>query len=326
MAMAMADAHLRSSTSCVPSHCPALVPALATLTSLRKCAFHKPSFPSLVFQSYCLGWASGRGKTAASAVPVTTSGSSIDIKKCNEQARDARLQHLEAQALETLQKTVENFEKPAFPCALIAGDVVILDLLHRIGAFSDNKVKIIFIDTFHLFPETYKFLSEVEERYGFKAHVFHAADVNNKEAYDAKFGSDLFITDIEEYDRICKVEPFSRALKTLEVDAMINGRRRDHGAERAHLEVFEEGKMVKVQPLAYWEFRDCWDYLTKYSLPYHPLHDQGFPSIGDVQSTIPVPREKWFEYAGERSGRFQGLTNPDGSAKTECGIHVGGRT
>lgn len=51
--------------------------------------------------------------------------------------------------------------------------------------------------------------------------------------------------------------------------------------------------------------RDCWDYLKKYSLPYHPLHDQGFPSIGDVQSTIPVSRDKWFEYAGERSGRFQ---------------------
>lgn len=53
------------------------------------------------------------------------------------------------------------------------------------------------------------------------------------------------------------------------------------------------------------QYRDCWNYLKKYSLPYHPLHDQGFPSIGDVQTTIPVSRDKWFEYAGERSGRFQ---------------------
>lgn len=51
--------------------------------------------------------------------------------------------------------------------------------------------------------------------------------------------------------------------------------------------------------------RDCWDYLKKYSLPSHPLHEEGFPSIGDVQTTLPVPREKWFEYGGERSGRFQ---------------------
>lgn len=57
---------------------------------------------------------------------------------------------------------------------------------------------------------------------------------------------------------------------------------------------------------------------------WQSLWVQGFPSVGDVHSTVPVPREKWFEYAGERSGRFQGLTNADGSVKTECGIHVGG--
>jgi hypothetical protein len=55
---------------------------------------------------------------------MSTSGSTIDTEKWNQQARDARLQHLEAQALETLKMTVESFEKPAFPCALIAGDVV----------------------------------------------------------------------------------------------------------------------------------------------------------------------------------------------------------
>ncbi|MCO5604112.1 hypothetical protein L7F22_058270 [Adiantum nelumboides] len=130
--------------------------------------------------------------------------------------------------------------------------------------------------------------------------------------------------DIDEYDRICKVEPFSRSLDTLKVDAMINGRHRDHGAERAHLEVVEDGARTKVQPLAYWEFRDIWEYLEKNGVPYHPLHDQGYPSVGDVQSTLPVPKEQWFEYGGERSGRFQGLRNKDGSDKTECGIHVGG--
>jgi phosphoadenosine phosphosulfate reductase len=182
---------------------------------------------------------------------------------------------------------------------------VILDLLHRSGVLKNEAVKIVFVDTFHLFPETYVFLAEVEKRYGFKAHVFHADGFNNKEEYEAKHGSDLFITDIDEYDRICKVEPFNRALETLNVDAMINGRRRDHGAERAHLEVVEAGAMAKIQPIAYWEFRDVWNYLQKYSLPYHPLHDQGFPSIGDVQTTLPVPQDKWFEYGGERSGRFQ---------------------
>lgn len=247
----------------------------------------------------------------------------VDVEVWNKNAKQSRLAHLEAQAIEALQTAISNFERPTFPCALIAGDVVILDLLHKIGAFKNPKLSVVFIDTFHLFDETYTFLAECEERYGFKAKVFHAAGFNTKAEYEAKHGRDLFIVDIDEYDRICKVEPFGRALKTLQVDVMINGRRRDHGAERAHLELFESGTMAKVQPLAYWEFRDCFDYLESNGVPAHPLHAQGYPSIGDVPTTIPVPREKWFEYGGERSGRFQGLTNKDGSTKTECGIHVG---
>lgn len=249
--------------------------------------------------------------------------SSENIEQWNSEARTQRLAHLEEQALSTLKHTLGSFERPTFPCALIAGDVVLLDLLHRLGAFEMDKFKVVFIDTYHLFPETYQFLAECEARYGFKAEVFHAADVSSKDEFNAKFGSDLFIVDIDEYDKICKVEPFGRALKSLQVDAMVNGRRRDHGADRAHLEVFEGGDMVKVQPLAYWEFRDCFEYLEVHGLPAHPLHSQGFPSIGDFMTTLPVPKDKWFEYGGERAGRFQGLTNKDGSEKTECGIHVG---
>lgn len=63
---------------------------------------------------------------------------------------------------------------------------------------------------------------------------------------------------------------------------------------------------VSCNPLAFWEFKDCFDYLELNQVPKHPLHDQGYPSVGDLHSTVPVPVEKWFEYAGERSGRFQG--------------------
>lgn len=248
----------------------------------------------------------------------------VEIEEWVNEARANRLQHLEEQALAILRKSIDTFRNPAFPCALIAGDVVILDLLNKLGALSNGRVNVIFIDTFHLFPETYAFLHTMEERYGFKARVFHAADVNSKEEYTDKYGTDLFIRDIGEYDRICKVEPFDRALNTLKVDAMINGRRRDHGAERANLEVIERGARANIQPLAYWEFKDVWEYLKIFGIPYHPLHDQGYPSVGDVQSTLPVPKENWFTYGGERSGRFQGMRNEDGSPKTECGIHAGG--
>lgn len=69
---------------------------------------------------------------------------------------------MQESALGALKTAVEAFERPAFPCALIAGDVVILNLLHRLGYLDSGRVPIIFIDTFHLFPETHAFLHRLE--------------------------------------------------------------------------------------------------------------------------------------------------------------------
>lgn len=78
-----------------------------------------------------------------------------------------------------------------------------------------------------------------------------------------------------------------------------------------------------MQPLAWWEFADCFAYAEQEGFGLHPLHDKGFPSVGDVHSTVPIPRDEWFEYGKERAGRFQGLKNADGSSKTECGEFAG---
>lgn len=69
---------------------------------------------------------------------------------------------LQESALQALKTTVENFDRPAFPCALIAGDVVILNLLEKLGYLSSGKVPVIFIDTFHLFQETHDFMHRLE--------------------------------------------------------------------------------------------------------------------------------------------------------------------
>jgi thiol-disulfide isomerase/thioredoxin len=99
------------------------------------------------------------------------------------------------------------------------------------------------------------------------------------------------------------------------------------------------GGMAKCNPLAYWTLEDTFDYIAKYKIPHHPLHAQGYPSIGDAKDTIPIPEDgstrfanfkfegdpkPWLDYASERKGRFVGLTKKDGSTKTECGIHVAG--
>uniref|UniRef100_A0A7S4DY49 Phosphoadenosine phosphosulphate reductase domain-containing protein n=1 Tax=Lotharella globosa TaxID=91324 RepID=A0A7S4DY49_9EUKA len=233
-----------------------------------------------------------------------------------------RLAHLESQAMQALKYTVENYEHPVFTCALIAGDMVILELLHRMDYLSTGKVQVMFVDTFYLFGETIEFMRETEERYDFKANWFHAKEFNNKAELEAAHGVDFWKEDLKLYDSICKVEPYWRGLETLQADAVINGRRRDHGFDRAFLDLYEhESGADKINPLAYFTFEDVWDYIKAENVAYHPLHDKGYPSIGDAKDTVPVPKSRWFEYAGERLGRFNGLTNDDGSTKTECGIH-----
>lgn len=190
-----------------------------------------------------------------------------------------------------------------------------------------------------------EFLKEIEEYYDFKAEVFCAEGipVGDKAAYDKRYGADLWKEDIDEYDRVCKVEPFQRGLKTLKTDCMINGRTRWQGFERAWINLFENapigGGLAKCNPIAYWTLEDTFDYIAKYNVPHHPLHAKGYPSIGDAKDTIPIPEDgsvrfvngkfegdatAWLDYASERKGRFVGLANKDGSTKTECGIHVEG--
>lgn len=250
------------------------------------------------------------------AIPTQTAYGEGEDAKMNKELEEDRLDALIVSITKTLKHAVEHKKRPIFTIALIAGDMVILDAIHRAGLLP--RVEIVFVDTYTLFPETLAFLREVEAHYGFKAHVYHAAGIATQEEYEAKYGLEYWKKDIEEYDQLCKVEPLKRALATFNSDCWINGRRRDHGAERASLAPFEG---TKLNPLAFWSFEDCWLYLRKFNVPYHPLHDVGYSSLGDKHSTIPVPLSKWMAYGGERSGRFVGLQNADGSAKTECGIH-----
>ena len=269
----------------------------------------------------------------------------FDQEQFNAEGKEMRLKYLEEQAMYALKISCENYGNAVFPNAMIAGDVVITHLLHRLGYLKDGKCTIMCVDTFHLFPETMEFLKTIEDYYGFKAEVFCAegVPVGDKAAYDAKYGADLWKEDIEQYDKVCKVEPFQRGLKTLNTDCMINGRTRWQGFERAWIDLFENapigGGLAKCNPLAYWTLEDTFDYIAKYEVPHHPLHAEGYPSIGDAKDTIPIPEDKstkfvdfkfegdptpWLDYASERKGRFVGLANKDGSTKTECGIHVAG--
>jgi len=284
-------------------------------------------------------------RAPAAALSMAEDDKVFDQEAYISESKEMRLKHLEEQAMFSLKIACENYGNAVFPNAMIAGDTVITHLLGRMGYLKDGKAKVMVVDTFHLFPETMEFLREIEDHYGFKAEVFCAegVPVGDKEAYDKKYGADLWREDIEQYDKVCKVEPFQRGLKTCGTDCMINGRTRWQGFERAWIDQFENapigGGLAKCNPIAYWTLEDTFDYIAKYNVPHHPLHAKGYPSIGDAKDTIPIPEDgstrfvdfkfegdktPWLEYASERKGRFVGLANKDGSTKTECGIHVAG--
>ncbi|HEY9651138.1 MAG TPA: phosphoadenylyl-sulfate reductase, partial [Coleofasciculaceae cyanobacterium] len=110
-----------------------------------------------------------------------------------------------------------------------------------------------------------------------------------------------------------KIEPLQRSLTELGATAWITGRRRDQAVTRVEMPVleFDNNGRLKINPLATWTRKDSWKYASEYKVIYNPLHDQGYPSIGDEPLTTPVAQGE-----DERAGRWRG------SNKTECGIHI----
>jgi phosphoadenosine phosphosulfate reductase len=190
---------------------------------------------------------------------------------------------------------VETFAgKVSLACSFQKEESVLLDLLFAI----DPKARVFAIDTHYLFPETYELWREVERRYDTKIEVFEGAPVEDK----------LWETKPDLYLSIAKIAPLNRAL--LDLDCWITGIRRDQAPTRADTPKLvwdEKHELWKASPLADWSDNDCWAYINERGLPYNPLHDQGYASIGDTHSTLP----------GEgRDGRWAG------SDRTECGLHT----
>eukprot|EP00056_Hartaetosiga_gracilis_P018243 m.10181 g.10181 ORF g.10181 m.10181 type:complete len:187 (-) comp6537_c0_seq2:47-607(-) len=124
---------------------------------------------------------------------------------------------------------------------------------------------------------------------------------------------ELWNSNPEMYQYATKVEPTWRALKQLNVDVWITGRRRSQGGQRDRLEILErtDSGTIKVNPLAYWDWGEVWEYIHKCEVPYNHLLDKGYKSVGDVHSTAKVDAN-----ASEREGRWKG------KKQSECGMHT----
>jgi phosphoadenosine phosphosulfate reductase len=172
-----------------------------------------------------------------------------------------------------------------------------------------QKVRIFTLDTELLFPETYQLAQQVEQRYKVRIEWVRPDLTVEKQA--AEFGPDLWKRDPDRCCQIRKVAPLVR--KVQELDAWITAIRRDQTHARARASKIEwDGRfgLVKINPLADWTHEQVWQYIRRQNIPYNPLHDQNYPSIGCVHCTRSVLAEE-----DPRAGRWSG------NGKKECGLH-----
>jgi phosphoadenosine phosphosulfate reductase len=182
---------------------------------------------------------------------------------------------------------------------------VIIDLIAR----NDLPIDLFTLDTGLLFPETYALWKTLERRYGVTIRGVRPEQTVEEQA--RTFGATLW----ERQPELCcarrKVTPLTETLA--QFDAWVTAIRRDQTTTRAGARAIEwddQFDLVKINPLIRWTKEDVWSYVQRQDVPYNPLHDRGYPSIGCAPCTSPVA-----DGEDERAGRWRGID------KTECGLH-----
>jgi len=172
-------------------------------------------------------------------------------------------------------------------------------------------IPVILVDTGYLFAETYRFADELAQRLQLNLKVYRP---NISRAWmEARHGRlwENGVEGLDQYNALRKVEPMRRALDELAVRTWFAGLRRAQARTRHDAQVLElRNGRWKFQPLVDWTDRDIYLYLQRFDLPYHPLWDEGYVSIGDTHTT-----SRWEPGMREEDTRFFGI-------KRECGIHV----
>lgn len=187
-----------------------------------------------------------------------------------------------------------------------AEDVVLIDIAAQVAPL----FRVFTLDTDFLFPETYHLIERIERKYGIAVERARSALTPQDQA--ALHGDALWSREPTLCCQIRKVDPLKSKLADL--DAWVTGIRRDQTPARANAQKIDWDAsfgLVKVNPLADWTSAQVWDYIRIHEVPYNPLHDRHYPSVGCTHCTRPVA-------IGEdpRAGRWAGFV------KTECGLHA----
>ena len=184
--------------------------------------------------------------------------------------------------------------------------MALIDMASRV----QKSFRLFTLDTEFLFPETYNLMDQVEQKYGVAIEKVYP--LISPESQQRVYGPALWQRNPDQCCDLRKIEPLRRKLH--ELRAWITSIRRDQTAARADAGKIEWDRkfgLVKVNPLADWNSKQVWQYVREHDVPFNPLHQQNYPSIGCTHCTRAVrPGED------PRAGRWSG------SSKTECGLHM----
>lgn len=211
-----------------------------------------------------------------------------------------------------IQHAVEKYPRLFAACSFGKDSRVIVDLATSVNP----KIQFIGIDTGYEFPETLSFAKKLvrEAKMRFKWVKPSRADIKR---IDALYGTSFILND--QY-KCCemKIPAIERPMK--EYDAWITGLRRDETEFRKNTPLVEKGKIVKINPIAFWTKDDVWEYIKTKKLSYHPLYKKGFLSLGCKPCTTEGKNQSGGGRQGkfERAGRFAGTANQG----KECGLHT----
>lgn len=234
----------------------------------------------------------------------------IAMQMTAEEINQAAEELAHATPQETLRWAVDRFyPRLLMATAFGAEGCCILHMLADI----QPHVHVINLDTGYQFPETLALRDRIRQRYGIDVELIHP-ELSVAE-YEAEHGGPLYEIRPDQCCHDRKVLPLRRALDRIKPLCWISAIRRDQTENRAStaakVQWDSKFKLVKVNPLLDWTKKDVWQFIMKNDVPYNPLHDQGYPSIGCWPCTRPVlPGED------DRAGRWAG------KVKKECGLHV----
>jgi len=210
-------------------------------------------------------------------------------------------------AVERVQWTVDRFgDRLILTTSFGIQSAVMLHLVTRVVP----QIPVVFIDTGYLFPETYRFADQLTEHLKLNLKVYQPRVSAARQ--EALFGNrwEQGGEALDRYNLLNKVEPMDRAVRELGADGWLAGLRRSQSSSREQRPVLQaQNKVTKIHPIIDWDNRQVHHYLTENGLPYHPLWDQGYVSVGDWHSSAPLA-----DGMSEEETRF-------GGQKRECGLH-----